>query len=320
MKKTKSFTLSEVLITLAIIGIVAALTIPVFIDITNGIGYKTSYKKMISTLTRAVAANSGQAMYDFRDVSGYYGNAVGPIECYDLPGGAPDGPFIGSDTVEVSTGGDWQDMRSDSISLFHIFHSYLNMMNSHMLQNYDVAASFPELKCADNEPAGAKIVVKDAGMQKTANIVNKIPNRMSPTLGKIAQLCNGRSLANGGFNQGRMFMLEDGSVFTYDPAQTYCTESNPCYGYIDVNGPKPPNRVIACSVGEDSYIPSYGRNGDEALMLGTCEVKAQNITDIFPVLFYNQVVKPATWAAKAAYFDRVKSNQVGELILPDDGD
>ena len=50
MKQKKSFTLSEIMIAIAIIGIVAALVIPVFIDVTNGLGYKAKFKKTITTL------------------------------------------------------------------------------------------------------------------------------------------------------------------------------------------------------------------------------------------------------------------------------
>lgn len=47
------------------------------------------------------------------------------------------------------------------------------------------------------------------------------------TGGGLANFCGGRSLDKGGFNQGRMFQLEDGMTFTYDGAQAYCSESNP---------------------------------------------------------------------------------------------
>ena len=42
LKKPVAFTLAEVLITLAIIGVVAALTIPALINRTNDLGLKTA--------------------------------------------------------------------------------------------------------------------------------------------------------------------------------------------------------------------------------------------------------------------------------------
>lgn len=42
------FTLAEVLITLGIIGVVAAMTIPTLIANTNGAKYRSQYKKTLS--------------------------------------------------------------------------------------------------------------------------------------------------------------------------------------------------------------------------------------------------------------------------------
>ena len=52
MKKC-GFTLAEVLITLGIIGVVAAMTIPNLIANTNGAKFKSQFKKTLSTLNQA---------------------------------------------------------------------------------------------------------------------------------------------------------------------------------------------------------------------------------------------------------------------------
>lgn len=57
MKKSSAFTLAEVLITLAIIGVVAAMTIPGVIVRTNQQEFKTGYKKAISVLNQAITMN-----------------------------------------------------------------------------------------------------------------------------------------------------------------------------------------------------------------------------------------------------------------------
>ncbi len=54
--KAKAFTLAEVLITLAIIGVVAALTIPSVVRNYQELQYKTAYKKAYSDLSRAFAS------------------------------------------------------------------------------------------------------------------------------------------------------------------------------------------------------------------------------------------------------------------------
>lgn len=64
MSKLKSgFTLAEVLITLGIIGVVAAMTIPTIIANTNGQKYRSQLKKTISVLSQA--ARMSQSLYDF---------------------------------------------------------------------------------------------------------------------------------------------------------------------------------------------------------------------------------------------------------------
>lgn len=58
----KGFTLAEVLITLGIIGVVAAMTIPTLIQNTNSVRFATQFKKSVSTLSQA--ALMAQAQYD----------------------------------------------------------------------------------------------------------------------------------------------------------------------------------------------------------------------------------------------------------------
>lgn len=57
MRKHFGFTLAEVLITLGIIGVVAAMTMPALINQTKGAEYKTAYKKAISAISQAIVLN-----------------------------------------------------------------------------------------------------------------------------------------------------------------------------------------------------------------------------------------------------------------------
>ena len=63
-----AFTLAEVLITLGIIGVVAAMTIPTLISNTNGAQFKTAYKKALSTLNQAVLMNIAMDDTDFSTI------------------------------------------------------------------------------------------------------------------------------------------------------------------------------------------------------------------------------------------------------------
>lgn len=68
MKKT-GFTLAEVLITLAIIGVVATMTLPALMTNTNEQQSKTGLKKMINTLTLAAETNSANNGFDYASIT-----------------------------------------------------------------------------------------------------------------------------------------------------------------------------------------------------------------------------------------------------------
>ncbi|MCM1010722.1 MAG: hypothetical protein NC390_07605 [Fusobacterium sp.] len=318
------------MIALAIIGVVAAMTIPTFMANTAGAQFRTGFKKGITVLTQAASANYATEGYDFSGTNGFYGAKDNPTALYSTAGGATDKyNVIGFDTPSISGDDTYKDLHGDTPSLFHLFQNNLNMKNSHELTNYAVLPADAMLECTAATTGSAKIAgasspvaVEDApsdltkrpvlsGLEDGAEVSN---SKKIQGAGGLADLCGGRSLDNGGLNQGRMFQLEDGMVFTYDPAQAYCSESNPCYGYLDVNGPTGPNRVIACSqpvkgaVNKNFWIPTYGRNAKEGNLLVDCTVESKDITDIYPVLFYGSAVKPASVAAKSVLYSK-KSNQ-----------
>ena len=67
LSQKRAFTLAEVLITLGIIGVVAAMTIPTLIANTNSAKFKSQYKKTLSTLNQA--ALMATAQYDLNFAS-----------------------------------------------------------------------------------------------------------------------------------------------------------------------------------------------------------------------------------------------------------
>ena len=74
MFKFKGFTLAEVLITLMIIGIVAALTIPSVISNYQQQEFKTGLRKAVSVLNEAIQTNiaqDGETPYDNEDLFSY---------------------------------------------------------------------------------------------------------------------------------------------------------------------------------------------------------------------------------------------------------
>lgn len=329
MTKRFAFTLAEVLIALAIIGVVAAMTIPTFMANTAGAQFRTGFKKGITVLTQAASANYATEGYDFSGTNGAYSAAnttTTPPGNYSTNAvTTDDGRTIGFNTESDSDLATTADRHPDTPSLFHLFQNNLNMKNSAEVANYAVMPVDVALNCLDatgSETISVPGMADDqigvapvaAGNDITRTAVSGAPASIQVG-GGLARLCSGRALTDtgtGGINQGYMFQLEDGMVFTYDPAQAYCSESNPCFGYIDVNGPTGPNRVIACSEegGADAWIPTYGRNADAGTLLADCTVEAKDITDIYPVVFYGSTVKPASIAAKSVLYSK-KSNQTG---------
>ena len=74
MKRLSGFTLAEVLITLAIIGVVAALSIPAVISNSQQQEFKTGLRKAVSVLNSAITMNmalDGESPYDNLDTFRY---------------------------------------------------------------------------------------------------------------------------------------------------------------------------------------------------------------------------------------------------------
>lgn len=92
IKSRYGFTLAEVLITLGIIGILAAITIPVLINAIQENQYKTAYKKAYSVLSQAL-------------LKAYYDNTLTPIN--GTAGGEVEFPVIQNE-FSVSKACDWQ--------------------------------------------------------------------------------------------------------------------------------------------------------------------------------------------------------------------
>ena len=75
--KRFGFTLVEVLITLGIIGVVAAMTIPTLISNTNSAKFKSQYKKTLSTMNQAALMATAQYDLDFASLTASCGTTGG---------------------------------------------------------------------------------------------------------------------------------------------------------------------------------------------------------------------------------------------------
>ncbi|MBQ8459785.1 type II secretion system protein [bacterium] len=69
LMRSAGFTLAEVLITLGVIGVVAAMTIPTLMANIKGQRYRSLFKKTISTLNQAVRMNQANYDWNFADMN-----------------------------------------------------------------------------------------------------------------------------------------------------------------------------------------------------------------------------------------------------------
>lgn len=225
MRVRSGFTLAEVLITLGIIGVVAAMTMPTLMNSTQGAQYKAAYKKALSALSQAVTLNVALDEWSFAD--------------------ADDSTYIIKDMLE----------------------SRMNVVRSACADGCTEKSS--EIKNAKGDDV-YKVSVGAAGALQDM------------TAGAIAE-------------GNTTLFFNDGIMFTYDPADSVnCTLAdgatpNVCYGFIDVNGIKAPNRVVQC-------------DNSDATDESDCEIK--NPTDVYPVKFYDQTVLPSTVPAKAVLYSK----------------
>ena len=210
MKKLNAFTLAEVLITLGIIGVVAAMTMPTLMNSTNGAQYKTAYKKALSVLSQAVVLNVALDDYDMSQATVTDGTAT----------------------------------NGSSASLYNLFNNRMNVVKT--------ATTGTGWKASNND---------------------KI---------KFAQASNYTLF----FNDGIVFSFKDsdGNCTDYNPAAGV-TSDEKCYGVIDVNGEKNPNKEVKCD---------NDKTGDNCVV--------SNPTDIYPVVMYDQTILPATRAGEAVLY------------------
>lgn len=240
----KSFTLAEVLITLGIIGIVAAMTIPNLIVKVNSMKFSTMFKKSLSTL--AQVSRAANANFDMD-----YGVTV--EKCSETNGGS-----------------ETPDTKLSFCSLFNGTlkgASYLGKLSN--IPGYDIKTN----------PVTSFILDMPAYADGTGP---KISTNISDYLGY--------SMADGaivGFHKDAMeCSLNPGTPLDL----TWINNHMQCVGFIDVNGVTSPNMIVNC----------HGVDSTELDISDTCVV-AQDIshtTDIYPIIFYDGTVRPATPAAR----------------------
>ncbi|MBQ8460051.1 type II secretion system protein [bacterium] len=250
--KTCAFTLAEVLITLGVIGVVAAMTIPTLMANVKGKEYATKFKKEISVLNQMVRMNKSQYDWDFANTRAISDNY----------------PCTASDNPEAST---------SICSIFNANLKGITFNNSYFVQQGDKPS---KLRIDDEYPDdGEFYTIKLADYKSSTNylLVDSSPYYILSDGALIAVPSN---MYTGNCSIPTGMSLEQALV----DVDMYLQN---CVGFIDVNGPELPNTEISCSTGKTDNL-----NFKEP-----CTVKNNEIKDVYPILFYDSTVIPATNAA-----------------------
>ena len=255
MTKRFGFTLAEVLITLGIIGVVAAMTMPTLINQTNGAQYRAAYKKALSAISQGVTLNVALDDISF------------------------------ADTVKGKSGADAATPNSGTgTTVASLLQSRMNIVKiagasdsgygtSKKTGESTATTDFPgkikaNLVCGGDETEG------DCVGHHAGDIIEGAGEEVSPDTFLF-------------FNDSSMLAFDSNNTFACTKISSATNGNKMCYGAIDVNGVKGPNKVVTC---------------DGTTTGSSCEVKSP--TDIYPVQIYDQTILPASDAASAVLYGK----------------
>ena len=224
--------MAEVLITIGIIGVVAAITIPLLMQNSNSKKFTTQFKKSLSTLNQAAIGAQAQYDLDYSLLTQVNDDATCKINT--LAGGQYNFCGLFNNTLAGHT----YLGKYGNVKGANLFSPYSADMKSFSVENF-LFFSFAD---------GA--------------IVAFNPNAKSCGIGVGQTLTNEKLTSN----------LAN------------------CIGFIDVNGPTPPNKEVQCAEGTTTISANT-----------TCKVTNGSMGDIFPVVFHDGAVEPATNASLAAF-------------------
>ena len=263
MTKRFGFTLAEVLITLGIIGVVAAMTIPTLIANTNGAKFRSQFKKSISTLNQAGLMSQAQYDFDYAGTSSTCAEAKG----VDDKGAA----------TTVNPAAQHPDSFMTMCAILNgtlTGQTYLGTVSKVKRNNNGAAADYTIVNATDGALA-------KSGLTYTNFVAYALADGSIVAFNADAKACE----------------LPIGQQMTNDQLKTGGT-LNKCIGFIDVNGATLPNKEVTCSA-----IPTGGKGTANKATLNPdspCTVKndAAHMTDVFPIVFHDATVEPASDAAK----------------------
>jgi prepilin-type N-terminal cleavage/methylation domain-containing protein len=217
-KMKNGFTLAEVLITLGIIGVVAALTMPSLINNYKEAALKTQFKKAYSLMQNSL--NKAKADLDFEPACGYWDtNPYGSATCvaWDANGDCTEYNIAGDNPLPPDYNGNFSDC--------------IEMANK-MIANLKVIKS-----CTNNAYAGGCIPAykgnDTAKKEQDDSLTDYDANKATAGCGGYRE-----STIR---NNSQAYVLADGTIII-SYGMTSDSRFNPRIFAMDINGKKSPNK------------------------------------------------------------------------------
>ena len=224
--------MAELLITIGIIGVVAALTIPMLANNANSKKFASQYKKTLSSLAQASLMSQARYYIDYSNLS--------------------------VDSSDESCASD--ALSSGNNSMCGLFNNVFSA-KSYKGTYGNVSGILPLSKY--------KIKTTSQGFNPDGFMIYSLSDGAIVGFNPNAKGCS----------------LEEGTRVNNEVLTGSLAN---CVGFIDVNGVSLPNREVTCDTSsETSLSPNTA-----------CSVQKAN-GDVFPVVFHNGTVEPATNAARA---------------------
>ncbi|MFI3300476.1 MAG: type II secretion system protein [Candidatus Gastranaerophilales bacterium] len=222
MTKRFGFTLAEVLITLGIIGVVAAMTMPTLMNSTQGAQYKTALKKVISSISQGITLNYAITEYDFGTADAYTANATNTVA------------LMLGDRMNVEE----VDLKTSKYDAYSIAEN----SDTEGTTEFKAGESGTSYTCTATDIAGSAHDCEETTDTYTGKSTNFT----------LADFTSTPTSASSDYNA---LLFADGTMFIYSTKDSDCDAAGECIGYIDVNGTKGPNKIVGCDAPVSSTVP-----------------------------------------------------------------
>lgn len=305
IKRRFGFTLSEVLIAMTIIGVISALMVPRITGSVNQKQFATRFKTNVSLLDSAAKEfKSNEGGYDYSgnrshvwgymNITGILRNQLGA----QLVRGGENGIYnvIGlTYTAECSANIELSEEPC-------ITNLLTNTFQNGTYTKAGATITIPFGKTDDNTNNCWSVMVttpEDATWVNDKGFPNiscstrpdsftvKLNNGAYIFLPKNEKSCNYKNVRW----DNDKYLTPDISAEDSDDANI-----NLCMAYLDINGPQGPNRIATCA--GSNFLIYPGSNE-------TCNMSKNNVTDVYPLFFYDDSVYPATTAANTVWLDQL---------------